>query len=59
MQEFSPLNLTPEELIAFTHEWTGDRSEEGDPRVPDSMLERMREVTITEAWQILHNEGYR
>jgi regulator of RNase E activity RraA len=58
MQKFSPLNLTAKELVAFTHEWTGDRSEEGRPRVPDSILERMREVTITEAWQILHNEGY-
>jgi regulator of RNase E activity RraA len=58
MKKFSPLNLSPDELIEYTQEWTGPRSEEGRPRVPDSILERMREVTITEAWQILDNEGY-
>jgi regulator of RNase E activity RraA len=58
MQKFAPLNLTRDELIEYTQEWTGERSEEGRPRVPDSILERMRQVTITEAWQVLFNEGY-
>ena len=58
MQKYAPLNLTRDELIEYTQEWTGERSEEGRPRVPDSILERMRQVTITEAWQVLFNEGY-
>jgi 4-hydroxy-4-methyl-2-oxoglutarate aldolase len=58
MQKFAPLNLTRDELIEYTQEWTGERFEEGRPRVPDGILERMRPVTITEAWQVLFNEGY-
>lgn len=58
MEKFAPLNLTPEEIIAFTPEWTGERSADGRPRVPDGILERMYSVTITQAWQVLRAEGY-
>ena len=39
---FCPLNLTPEELIAYTPDWEGERSADGRPRVPDAILERMQ-----------------
>ena len=41
--KFCPLNLTPEEIIEYTPEWEGDRSEDGRPRVADEILERMRQ----------------
>lgn len=58
MRKFAPLNLTPEEIIAFTPEWEGDRTADGRPHVPDDILERMRSVTITQAWTVLRGEGY-
>nr|WP_299382632.1 RraA family protein [Allomuricauda sp.] len=50
---------TPKEHILFlTPQWTGERFEDGRPKVPDDVLERMRQVTIEEAWGVLRNEGY-
>ena len=58
MEKFAPLNLTREELIDYTPEWQGERFSDGRPRVPDDILERMRQVTVTQAWGVLHGEGY-
>jgi hypothetical protein len=58
MEKFAPLNLTPDELIDYTPEWTGERFDDGRPKVPDAIIERMRNVTITQAWGVLRGEGY-
>jgi len=58
MEKFAPLNLSREELIEYTPQWLGERTEDGRPRVPDAIIERMRSVTITQAWGVLRNEGY-
>ena len=58
MQKFAPLNLSPDEIIDYTREWTGDRFDDGRPYVLDDIIERMREVTTTEAWGILRGDGY-
>ena len=58
VEKFAPLNLASDEIVAYTPEWHGDRFEDGRPRVPDSIIERMRHVTITEAWGVLRNEGF-
>jgi len=58
MEKFAPLNLSPEEIIDYTPEWTGERFADGRPKVPDNILERMRQVTITEAWGILRGDGF-
>jgi regulator of RNase E activity RraA len=57
-QPFLPLSLTPEQIIAFTPEWEGARSADGRPKVPDSIIERMRLVTVTEAWMAMNNREY-
>lgn len=49
---------TPEELISYTSEWEGERFEDGRPRVPDEILERMKKVSIEEAWGVLRSKGY-
>lgn len=58
MEKFAPLNMTPEELIDYTYEWTGERFADGRPKVPDGILERMKAVTLTQAWGVLRGEGY-
>ena len=58
MEKFAPLNLNPEEIIDYTPEWTGERFADGRPRVPDNILERMRLVTITEAWGLLRGDNF-
>jgi regulator of RNase E activity RraA len=50
--------LTKELLIKYTPEWKGERFADGRPKVPDGILERMRKVTLEEAWAVLREEGY-
>ncbi|MBM3240792.1 RraA family protein [Candidatus Poribacteria bacterium] len=59
MEKFAPLNLTRDELIEYTPEWKGERFPDGRPKVPDSIIERMKLVTITQAWGVLTGQGYR
>jgi len=42
--------LTRELLIKYTPDWTGERFPDGRPKVPDGILERMKNVTLEEAW---------
>ena len=49
---------TAEELIYYTSEWTGERFDDGRPKVADEILERMRNVSIEEAWGVLRAKGY-
>jgi len=50
--------MTMERLIEYTADWKGERFADGRPKVPDHILDRMKDVTITEAWGILRNQGY-
>jgi 4-hydroxy-4-methyl-2-oxoglutarate aldolase len=47
-----------EQRIDFTREWQGERFEDGRPRVPDSILERMKTVTAEEAWGVLRGAKF-
>jgi regulator of RNase E activity RraA len=49
---------TRNELIALTPEWKGPRFADGRPRVSDTLLQRMRQVSVEEAWAVLKNAGY-
>ncbi|MEN2281589.1 RraA family protein [Algoriphagus sp. SE2] len=51
--------ISKEEMLFLTQKWTGDRFEDGRPRVSDDILRRMKEVTHDEAWAVMKNEGYR
>ncbi len=53
------VQISKEELIAFTPEWKGERFPDGRPKVPDDIIRRMKPVTIEEAWAILIGAGYR
>ncbi|MDH5400590.1 MAG: RraA family protein [Cyclobacteriaceae bacterium] len=50
--------LSKEEIVGFTSEWTGERDNYGRPLVPDDILQRMKNVSIEEAWSVLRGEGY-
>jgi regulator of RNase E activity RraA len=45
--------------IALTGEWKGERFPDGRPKVPDSVLERLKETTAEEAWGTMRGAGYR
>ena len=50
--------FSPEQRIALTSEWKGERLPDGRPRVPDAILERMKTVSAEEAWAVLKEAKY-
>jgi regulator of RNase E activity RraA len=50
--------ISHEELTFLTPEWKGERFPDGRPRVPDDILERMKLVTLEEAWAVLRNNKF-
>jgi len=49
---------SPEYIKALTIEWTGERFADGRPRVSDNLLERLKNITLEEAWAELIELGY-
>ena len=56
--EFRGEFFSPEQVIQYTSYWTGDRFPDGRPKVPDDILDRMKTVTLEEAWATLRNAGF-
>ena len=50
--------VSREQLIFYTKEWQGERFDDGRPRVPDGVLERMKQVSIEEARGVLRQAGF-
>lgn len=48
-----------EEIHFYTSEWEGERLPDGRPRVSDDLLERVKNIKVEDAWQYLHEMGYR
>ena len=51
-------DLSVEQMTFLTPLWEGARFDDGRPRVGDDILNRMKQVSIEEAWGVLRNEGY-
>jgi regulator of RNase E activity RraA len=49
---------SPEYIRALTPGWKGERSADGRPKVSDNMLQRLKNISLEEAWGILRNHGY-
>jgi len=49
---------SPEYIKALTSEWQGERFPDGRPKVSDALLERLKNISIEEAWGVLRNKGY-
>lgn len=47
-----------EDILHFTQRWEGERMEDGRPKVSDDILQRMKLVTVEEAWGVLKSHGY-
>src|SRR6478609_12050134 len=54
-QQITP---TPEQIKAITPKWTGERFADGRPKTSDRFLERLKNVSLEEAWGYLRNKGY-
>jgi 4-hydroxy-4-methyl-2-oxoglutarate aldolase len=52
------ITLTKDQIIAITPEWKGERLPDGRPNVSDKLLQRLKNISIEEAWGILRNAGY-
>src|SRR5690606_40945040 len=50
--------ISKEELIFLTPEWKGERFPDGRPKVPDDLLERLKLVTLEEAWAVLRGHNF-
>ncbi len=44
------VQISKTELIALTPLWKGERFDDGRPKVPDNILQRMKSVSVEEAW---------
>jgi regulator of RNase E activity RraA len=49
---------SPEYIKLLTSEWKGERFPDGRPKVPDSILERLKNISVEEAWGVLRNKGF-
>lgn len=48
-----------DDVERFTRLWTGERFDDGRPKVSDDILTRMELVTVEEAWGVLREHGYK
>jgi regulator of RNase E activity RraA len=47
-----------EDVIKYTPDWHGERFADGRPKVPNDILDRMKNVTLEEAWATLRSAGF-
>jgi len=47
-----------EEMIRYTAKNPFERFADGRPKVPDALLEKVRAMSVEEAWGVLRNKGY-
>jgi hypothetical protein len=50
--------ISKDELLYLTREWKGERFEDGRPKVSDEIIQRMKLVTLEEAWAVLKGANY-
>ena len=51
--------ISKEELIFLTPEWKGERFHDGRPKVSNEIIQRMKMVTLEEAWAVLKGENFK
>lgn len=52
------VTMTKDQVIAMTPDWKGDRLPDGRPHVSDQVLNRLKNISLEEAWGVLRNSGY-
>jgi regulator of RNase E activity RraA len=58
MLSAQPGAFSREDLVRYTPLWEGERFPDGRPRVPDDVIDRMKHVSIEEAWGTLNDHGF-
>lgn len=56
--EAQNVGSSPDYIKTLTSEWKGERFPDGRPKVSDQILERLKNISIEEAWGVLRNKGY-
>jgi 4-hydroxy-4-methyl-2-oxoglutarate aldolase len=49
---------TREQILFYTSQWKGERFPDGRPKVPDSLLQRVVDVSIEDVWDYLREKGF-
>ena len=49
---------SPEYIKTLTADWKGERLPDGRPKVPDAILERLKNISLEDVWGVLRNKGY-
>lgn len=52
------VGMSAEYIKSITPDWKGERFPDGRPKASDALLERLKSVSIEEAWGYLRNKGY-
>jgi regulator of RNase E activity RraA len=50
--------ISKDDLVFLTPQWKGERFADGRPRVADDIIERMKLVTLEEAWAVLRGDRF-
>jgi len=50
--------FSKQDLLDYTPLYKGERFADGRPKVPDAILDRMKDVSIEEAWSVLRKYGF-
>ena len=51
--------LDRDDMIALTPKWQGERFDDGRPMVSEDILQRIKYISLEQAWGILRNNGYK
>jgi len=51
--------ISKEEMLFLTPLWNGERCADGRPKVSDALLQRLKSVTLEEAWAVLKNANFK
>jgi regulator of RNase E activity RraA len=47
-----------DQRVDFTRAWKGERFEDGRPKVPDALVDRLGSVSAEQAWEVLRGAGF-
>ena len=50
--------FSKDQVEQYSPEWKGERFPDGRPKVADDLLQRMKEVSIEEAWSVCRSHGF-
>lgn len=52
------INLSADRIEFYTPCWKGERFPDGRPKVADKLLERLKNISMEDAWGYLRNKGF-